>query len=152
MSAIVQPQPTQLKPTTGAFAFPDLETLEEEVIPLSSQYWEPRKDGALKELKGVVLGFKVTNYEKVDKDGVVDILPLKCAEIAVQLKHKSGDIYYEIMTNGAVLLVSALENAVASGRILLAETPVKIEYDGVKKTASGNSMDKFRITILAVKH
>jgi len=128
---------------------PDMDTLEEEVIPVSSQYWEPRKEGSLPELKGVILGFKTSDYTKVDKTTAeIATVELECAEIAAQLKDKKGAIYYENFRNGAVLLVSSLKDAVNSGRIVLGKTPVKIEYTGVRKSGSGNSMDKFRITIL----
>ena len=133
----------------STYVIPDLDTLEEEEIPVSSEYWEPRATGALPELKGVILGFKVSDYTKVDKaTGEIATIELECAEIAVQLKDKKGVIYYENFRNGAVLLVSALKDAVASGRVAFGKTPVKIEYTGVRKSGSGNSMDKFRITIL----
>lgn len=136
----------------STYVLPDLDTLEEEVIPVSSSYWEPRKEGALPELKGVILGFKISDYTKVDKDsGEVITIKLECAEIAAQMKDKKGVIYYENFRNGAVLLVSALKDAVENGRILFAQTPVKIEYTGVKKTSNGNSCDKFRIVVLGEK-
>lgn len=143
---------TENEETTNApstYVIPDLDTLEEEEIPVSSQYWEPRAAGALPELKGVILGFKVSDYTKVDKTtGEIATIELECAEIAAQLKDKKGVIYYDNFRNGAVLLVSALKEAVDSGRIILARTPVKIEYTGIKGTKNGNSLDKFRITIL----
>jgi hypothetical protein len=139
----------EVKNVPSTHVLPDMDTLEEEEIPVSSQYWEPRKEGSLSELKGVILGFKVSDYPKVDKvTGDMSVIELECAEIAAQLKDKKGTIYYENFRNGAVLLVSSIKDAVDSGRIVLGQTPVKIEYTGVRKSGSGNSMDKFRITIL----
>jgi len=131
---------------------PDLDTLDDEVIPVSSTYWEPRKDGAMSELRGVILGSITSSYDRVDsKTGEVSSIDLECFEIAVQLKDKHGRIYFEVFRNGATLLVSALKDAISSGRVIVGKTPIRIEYIGVKKTQNGNSMDKFRITVLGAK-
>ncbi|SJM94971.1 hypothetical protein [Crenothrix polyspora] len=133
----------------STFILPDLDTLEDEKIPVSSTYWEPRKDGALKELRGVVIGSIKSVYDRIDpKTGEVTEIELECFEIAVQLKSKTGEIYYEVFRNGAVLLVADLKSAIESGRVVINRTPIKVEYIGLKSTKNGNSMDKFRITIL----
>jgi hypothetical protein len=137
----------EVKNVPSTYVLPDLDTLEEEEIPVSSEYWEPRAAGALPVLKGFILGFKVSDYPKVDKaTGEVSVIELECCEMSVQMKDKHGNIYYENYRNGAVLLVASIKDAVASGRIVIGKTGVKIEYTGVRKSGSGNSMDKFRIT------
>ena len=131
---------------------PDLDDLEEELIPLSSQYWEPRKDGVMQEFRGVFLGFSHRNYDRVDeKTGEVTQIELECADFSVQLKNKQGEKYWDNFHNGATLLVDAIHEAVDKGRIIENKTPLKVEYTGLRRTGKGNSMDKFRITVLRLK-
>lgn len=131
---------------------PDLDDLIEEAIPLSSQYWEPRKEGSMQEFKGVFLGFSNRSYDRVDeKTGEVTEIDLECVDFSVQLKDKQGVIYWDNYHNGATLLVDAIKEAVGKGRVVENKTPLKVVYTGLRRTGKGNSMDRFRVSVLGVK-
>lgn len=107
---------------------PNLHQLEASPRELSSEYWTPETEGEYK--VGVVLEIKSEIYE----NDLGEQVELPC----VIMLSQEEDGTFNTIRNGSKRLVATIENAVSSGAMNYAETPVRITFAGEAKNKTNS--------------